>query len=196
MVKLRPPAPPPEAPPVPAPPEPSPARPPRPEPPPSPPRPPPEPAPVELPPEFPPEVPPPQAAEAVEYGPQNSAFLPVEEGPASPVPPEEPYRPPGPVREEILSHYAGLIRSLIDREKSYPYQSRRQEQEGTVEIRFTLSRQGSLVGEPALEKKSRYERLNASALAAVRNAAPYPPFPGEIGEEEMSFQVTVAFSLK
>jgi protein TonB len=103
---------------------------------------------------------------------------------------------PRPAREEILSRYARHIRSLIDQEKTYPYQARRQEQEGTVEIRFTLSRQGSLLGEPALEKKSRHERLNASALAAVKNAAPYPPFPGEIGEEEMSFQVTVAFSLR
>jgi protein TonB len=134
----------------------------------------------------------------VEYSPEESGPV-VEEGiPASApfVPPEDPYPPPGPAREEILSRYARRVRSLIDQEKTYPYQARRQEQEGTVEIRFTLSRQGSLIGEPALEKKSRYERLNASALAAVKNAAPYPPFPGEIGEEEMSFQVTVAFSLK
>jgi protein TonB len=134
----------------------------------------------------------------MEYGPEGSPSVPVEEGPAraSPFPPEEPYPPPGPAREEILSRYARHIRSLIDQEKTYPYQARRQEQEGTVEIRFTLSQQGLLVGEPALEKKSRYERLNAAALAAVKNAAPYPPFPTGIGEEEMSFQVTVAFSLK
>jgi TonB family protein len=47
-----------------------------------------------------------------------------------------------------------------------------------------------------VEKKSRYERLNASALEAVKNAAPYPPLPGEVGEDEMSFQVAVAFSLR
>jgi protein TonB len=135
----------------------------------------------------------------MEYGPEAAGALPAEESPARTpaLQPPAPYRPPpAPVREEILSRYAGLIRSLIDQEKTYPYQARRQEQEGTVLIRFTLSRQGSLVGEPALEKKSRYERLNASALEAVKNAAPYPPFPGEIGEEEMSFQVAVAFSLR
>jgi protein TonB len=89
-----------------------------------------------------------------------------------------------------------MVRGLIDQRKEYPYQSRRQEQEGTVLIRFTLSRQGLLLGEPVMEKRSRYERLNTSALEAVKNAAPYPPFPGEIGEGELTFQVTVAFSLK
>jgi protein TonB len=149
--------------------------------------------------EIPGEIPSlPAAVEAEEYAPQASGSAPAGEAfPASsPASPGEPSVPPGPPREEVLSRYAGLIRSLIDREKAYPYQARRQEQEGTVEIRFTLSRQGSLVGEPALEKKSRYERLNASALEAVKNAAPYPPFPREIGEEEMSFRIAVAFSLR
>ena len=99
------------------------------------------------------------------------------------------------LRENAIARYAATIRGLIDRRKEYPYQARRQEQEGAVGIRFILSRQGRLAGEPVLEKKSRYGRLNASALEAVKNAAPFPPFPEEIQDEEMSFQVTVSFSL-
>jgi protein TonB len=99
------------------------------------------------------------------------------------------------LREDAISRYLSRLRDLIDRRKEYPYQARRQEQEGTVLIRFTVTRQGALAGEPVLEKKSRYERLNASAVEAVKKAAPYPPFPGEIGEDELNVQVAVSFSL-
>jgi protein TonB len=99
------------------------------------------------------------------------------------------------LREEAVNRYAALIRGLIDRRKEYPYQARRQDQEGSVRIRFTLSRRGVLAGDPVIENQSRYRLLDKSALEAVKNAAPYPPFPAEIPEDEMSFQVVVAFSL-
>ncbi|MDR2619248.1 MAG: TonB family protein [Treponema sp.] len=99
------------------------------------------------------------------------------------------------LREEAINRYAAMIRGLIDRHKEYPYQARRQDQEGSVQLRFTLSRQGVLSGEPVMERQSRYRLLNESALEAVKNAAPFPPFPEEIGEAEMSFQVVVSFSL-
>jgi protein TonB len=99
------------------------------------------------------------------------------------------------LREEAINRYAAMIRSLIDKRKEYPYQARRQDQEGSVQVRFTLSRQGALTGDPVVEKGSRHRLLNESALKAVKDAAPYPPFPEEVPEEAMSFQVTVAFSL-
>jgi protein TonB len=100
-----------------------------------------------------------------------------------------------PDRRELLLQYEGMIRLLIDRNKEYPYQARRQDQEGKVAVRFVLSRRGELVGEPVLDKKSRYRLLNTSALEAVKRAIPYPPFPPEFPEEELVFSVTLAFSL-
>jgi protein TonB len=99
------------------------------------------------------------------------------------------------VQEDLLLRYGAAIRLLIDKQKEYPYQARRQDQEGTVEIRFVLSRQGRLRGEPVLDKRSRYRLLNAAALEAVKKAVPYPPFPPEFPEEELTFSVTLAFSL-
>jgi protein TonB len=99
-------------------------------------------------------------------------------------------------REDAINRYAGKVRSLIDSRKEYPYQSRRQEQEGMVIVRFVLTRNGMLVGDPTVERKCRYERLNASALEAVRKAVPYPPFPPEMPDEKMSFSVAVVFSLR
>ncbi|MDR0622960.1 MAG: TonB family protein [Treponema sp.] len=151
--------------------------------------------------------PPPPQRPAVSAAPETlieapRETVPVYEGPAGEDAPEETSGPPvwtavDPVlREDAISRYLAMIRGLIDKRKNYPYQARRQEQEGTVLIRFTVTRQGRLAGEPAVEKKSRHERLNASAIEAVKNAAPYPPFPGEIGDDEMIFQVAVNFSLR
>jgi protein TonB len=121
----------------------------------------------------------------------------AESSPPGPAGPREVYSPaPRPdLREAALDRYIAVIHGLIDRNKEYPYQARRQDQEGSVQIRFTLSRRGFLAGDPVMEKRSRYRLLNESALEAVKNAAPYPPFPDEIPEEEMSFQVVVSFSL-
>jgi protein TonB len=99
-------------------------------------------------------------------------------------------------RADFLAAYAGTIRGLIDRRKEYPYQARRQEQEGTVEVRFAVSRNGLLSGDPVAEKKCRHPRLNAAALEAVRNAQPYPAFPPEIPDAELSFVIAISFSLK
>jgi protein TonB len=98
--------------------------------------------------------------------------------------------------ENALADYAGRIRARIDKNKEYPYQARRQEQEGIVRVRFTLVKSGFLAGEPVLAGSCRYSRLNAAALEAVRRAQPYPAFPPQIREEAMSFTIDVVFSLK
>ncbi|MDR1318627.1 MAG: TonB family protein [Treponema sp.] len=98
-------------------------------------------------------------------------------------------------RANMLLQYESRIRLLIDRQKEYPYQARRQDQEGTVEIRFVLSRKGQLMEEPVLGTRTRYRLLNSAALEAVKKAVPYPPFPPEFPEEKMTFSITLAFSL-
>jgi protein TonB len=101
-----------------------------------------------------------------------------------------------PARDDLLAQYLAVVRSLIDKRKEYPYEARRQEQEGTVEVRFVVSRDGLLAGEPELGRKTRYSKINASALEAVKRAAPYPSFPDEIQDETINLSVTVAFSLR
>jgi protein TonB len=106
-----------------------------------------------------------------------------------------PFNPNPNVRAALLLQYEAMIRRQIDRQKEYPYQARRQDQEGTVEIYFVLSRQGQLMEEPVLGKKTRYRLLNNAAIEAVKKAVPYPPFPQEFPEEKMAFSITLAFSL-
>jgi protein TonB len=98
--------------------------------------------------------------------------------------------------ENALASYARAIRSRIDNNKEYPYQARRQEQEGLVRVRFTLAGNGLLAGDPVLAGSCRYPKLNAAALEAVRKAQPYPAFPPQIQEKTLSFTIDVVFSLK
>jgi protein TonB len=99
-------------------------------------------------------------------------------------------------REDVFARYAGAVRQRIAAYKEYPYAARRQSQEGSVEVRFTLSRNGRLAGEPVLEKGCRFQKLNAAALDAVRRASPYPAFPAELSGESLSFSVVISFSLR
>jgi protein TonB len=171
--------------------------------------PPPESPPLTAPPEIPPPIretvapaeaalPAETAAPAAEAAVSTETPLPSPEAPSGQqglsVPVSAPFIRPE-LREDAVNRYAAMIRSLIDKRKEYPYQARRQDQEGSVQIRFTLSRRGALTGDPVAEKNSRHRLFNESALKAVKDAAPYPPFPEEIADEEMSFQVTVSFSL-
>jgi protein TonB len=115
----------------------------------------------------------------------------------TPVPPQAlPVAYPAREAHDALADYKGRIRSRIEKCKEYPYQARRQEQEGLVRVRFTLGKNGFLAAEPVLARNCRHARLNAAALEAVRKAQPYPPFPPQIQEETMSFTVDLVFSLK
>jgi protein TonB len=100
------------------------------------------------------------------------------------------------LRDSLLARYAGTLHRRINSRKEYPVQARRQRQTGTVKVRFILSRQGLLAGEPLLETRSPHERLNESALQAVRRAAPFPAFPSGIQDSEMTFLIEISFSLR
>jgi protein TonB len=99
-------------------------------------------------------------------------------------------------RENVFARYADLVRRRVDERKDYPYAARRQAQEGSVVVRFSLSRDGRLAGEPELEKSCRYQKLNQAALEAVRRASPYPEFPAELSGERLHFSLAISFSLR
>jgi protein TonB len=102
----------------------------------------------------------------------------------------------GALRDSLLARYAETLHRRINSRKEYPVQARRQRQTGTVQVRFVLSRQGLLMGEPLLEIKSPHDRLNESAIQAVRRAAPFPAFPSGIQDSEMTFLIEISFSLR
>lgn len=99
-------------------------------------------------------------------------------------------------RDRLLAAYGEKLRGLIDVKKTYPYAAKVRNQEGSVKVCFTVDQEGRLVGEPVLEKKTRYSTLNQAALRAVKDAAPFPSFPKELrSEESRGFSITLGFTL-
>ena len=95
-------------------------------------------------------------------------------------------------KEDALALYKAELRALIDKNKSYPPLSKRLGQTGIVVVAFTLLKDGHII-DVRLLKPSRYERLNFSALEAVKKVVKFKPIPQEIGELKMDIKVPVKF---
>lgn len=95
-------------------------------------------------------------------------------------------------KTDILSKYKAELRARIEQNKAYPAMSKRLGQTGTVVIAFTLLEDGRIT-DAKIETPSRYERLNDSALEAVKKVVKFKPIPKEAGENKMDFKVPVKF---
>ncbi len=96
------------------------------------------------------------------------------------------------VKFSVMDVYKAELRATIDKNKYYPTMSRRLGQQGTVVIAFTLLEDGNIV-DIRIEKPSQYERLNVSALDAVKKVERFKPIPKEVGEVRMDIKVPVKF---
>lgn len=99
-------------------------------------------------------------------------------------------RPPNNETERYLSE----IRDQIARQQIYPTPSRSFREEGTVRIRLTLNRSGSVVKIELMEA-SLYKRLNDAAMRAATKAAPFKPFPTEVRFETWKITLPIRFTL-
>lgn len=95
-------------------------------------------------------------------------------------------------KTDPLTVYKAELRAMIDKNKYYPTLSRRLGQTGTVVVSFTLLEDGNII-DVRIDKPSRYERLNISALDAVKKVERFKPIPKEVGEEKMDIKVPVKF---
>lgn len=93
---------------------------------------------------------------------------------------------------DLRSQYKAQLRSRIEENKHYPPMSRRLGQEGTVVVAFTLLKDGHII-DITLDTPSPFERLNASALEAVKKVKRFLPIPDELGEKKMDIKVPIKF---
>jgi TonB family protein len=93
---------------------------------------------------------------------------------------------------DALSAYKAELRAIIDQNKYYPTMSRRLGQTGTVVVAFTLLHDGHIIN-VRIDKPSQYERLNLSALDAVKKVERFKPLPKEVREGKMDIKVPVKF---
>jgi len=94
----------------------------------------------------------------------------------------------------IRAGYLQHCRGLIERHKEYPVMARRGGIEGTVVVRGSLGRDGSL-RQCSVTRTSGSDLLDNAALRAVRSVGRFPPVPPELLGEELAFELPIIFKL-
>jgi protein TonB len=85
-------------------------------------------------------------------------------------------------RQPRFLDYLARLKQRIQQEWSYPEEARRVGMGGELVLVFTLNRAGSLTY-IRLVQSSGFPTLDNEALRAVKTAAPYDPFPRQMGDE-------------
>lgn len=94
-----------------------------------------------------------------------------------------------------MEAYQEMVRARIEREKKYPPQARRRQEEGRVTLHFTVGSDGRLAN-LSVVRSSRSQALDEAAQEAVRRGAPYPAPPGHLlVGGGMALEITIAFEL-
>jgi protein TonB len=92
------------------------------------------------------------------------------------------------------SYFAAVL-ARIEAAKQYPPSAVRRRIQGNTVVTFRLAPDGRLLFNH-LQKSSGYDMLDQAALAAVRNAAPFPEFANTADPAPRSMRVTISFVLK
>lgn len=91
--------------------------------------------------------------------------------------------------------YLQVLHAHIARFQQYPRNARRRSQEGTVDVRFTIDRNGNLLTS-RLEKSSENALLDEEGLRMLERAEPLPPIPDDIPGESLDITLPILFNLK
>jgi protein TonB len=92
-----------------------------------------------------------------------------------------------------IASYNQRVRAHLMRFHQYP--SAGGGQRGVVRLNFTLGRSGQLLSS-RLGGSSGVVAFDAQAMAMVRQAQPFPPFPAELTSGSMSFTIPVEFTVR
>lgn len=90
--------------------------------------------------------------------------------------------------------YLEMVRFNIERHKKYPDMAKLNHIEGRATVRFIIGLDGS-VRDARLVKTSTNRDLDAAALKAVRDAAPFPIPPRRFFKKDITLELTIYFEL-
>lgn len=94
-----------------------------------------------------------------------------------------------------LASYNQLVAAHLQRFKQYPATARAAGEQGVARVRFTLGRNGQVLGS-GLAGSSGSSALDGETVAMVRRAQPFPPIPGDVKQSTISFVVPVRFAAR
>jgi protein TonB len=98
-----------------------------------------------------------------------------------------------PLNDQKALTFQRALRSHIARYQRYPEGARRDQARGTVQLVFSMLRDGT-VTEVRIASSSGYSLLDVAAIATIRKAQPMPRIPVEL-PERLNILVPVAFEL-
>jgi len=90
--------------------------------------------------------------------------------------------------------YAKLIKERLIQQWEYPRQARENLIEGRVLAIFSLDRQGNLQ-DIRLLRSSDHTILDEETQRAIRDSAPFPPFPGSVTVQKLNIKAQFAYVL-
>ncbi len=96
---------------------------------------------------------------------------------------------------QSFTEFLQSIRDKIKRSQRYPRAVRSLDDGSEVQVQFTIRRDGSLLDAKVVGSSSS-KSLDAAALSAVRDAAPYPPFPEGKEGLTLRLEIPIAFQLQ
>jgi periplasmic protein TonB len=150
----------------------------------------------------PPSLPPPPAPVRAAPPPPRPAPVPrpAPAAPSTPAPAEAPpaaaTAPAAPApRRSPPPSYLGALLAALERHKEYPAAARWRRAEGTVILRFSMRRDGS-VAAFRIERSAGDGELDAAVERMIRRASPLPAPPPELAGDPVELVVPVRFSLR
>ena len=95
--------------------------------------------------------------------------------------------------EVKYASYFARIKHQIERVWIYPSDAAKRGISGDLNLTFSISKDGNLLGARLLDR-SGYEILDMAALKAVKEAAPFYPFPATIQREKLTIQANFIYT--
>lgn len=96
-------------------------------------------------------------------------------------------------KEVKYASYFARIKHQIERVWIYPTEAAERGISGDLTLTFRISKDGNLLGVRLMDR-SGYEILDVAALKAVKEAAPFYPFPTTIQQEKLSIQANFVYT--
>ncbi len=97
--------------------------------------------------------------------------------------------------DTLKASYLQELKNVIEAQKSYPKTAKRLKQEGSVEVMFTVLKNGTITN-VKLNAPSRFTRLNSAAVETLKRVSIFKPIPNELNMQSWEIVVPISYTLK